>query len=1226
MEKVLINGINYELDSATRTASVCSLDNKGKYEGDIVILSSISHNGVLYSVISIHFKAFDGCTDLASITIPNSVISIKYGAFYDCIRLTSVSIPNSVTSIGGSAFFGCTSLTSITIPNSVTNIGDDVFRGCTGLTSIVVERGNTIYDSRNNCNAIIETATNTLIQGCNTTTIPNSVTSIGRGAFGGCSGLTSIAISDGVVSIGDGAFSGCTGLTSFAIPNGVANIGRFIFTGCKSLTSIIIPNSVTSIGSFFAFFDLPSLTSIIVEEGNAIYDSRNNCNAIIETATNTLIQGCNTTIIPDGVTSIGVGAFSGCTNLISISIPDSVMSIEGCAFFGCTNLVSITISNSITSIKKCAFESTPWFENLPDGVIYIGSVLYKNKGDMPENTSVVIKEGIVSIAEGAFFNCEGLVSINIPNSVTHIGASVFSGCTNLTSITIPNSVTSIGGVGGVRGATFARCTSLSSITIPDSVTDIGESTFSGCTNLTSITMSNSVTSVKHGIFHDCSNLSSYIIPNGVTFIEWGAFDGCTGLASVTIPNSVTKIGDLAFRNCASLVAITVPDSVTSIGEQAFCDCKKLTSITIPDSVTNIGKQAFAGCSQLVSCNIPTGMSIIAHNIFGGCINLKSIVIPENITRIENQAFYNCASLGSVVIPKSITNIGSEYVFAHCSNLTSIAVDKENSVYDSRNECNAIIETKTDTLLAGCHTTIIPNTVRRIGKTAFYECWRMAFIHIPNSVEDIGKDAFGGCSSLTSITIPDSVNTIAKDAFYECKQLRTIRIPKGKKSIFCEDDLRALIGKIIEYKESLIGDIQYELDDNLTAIVCAKTDKYAGDIVIPTRVEQDGSTYTIDRIAQDAFRDCYDLTSVTLPKTITEIGADIFSGCENLQTIRVPQGMTEAFCKMGLEPWRDKIVEPRQEEYTILLNIARGYELGIGMARNLAQAVLCYVQAADKGCADAAYHLGELYEEGKALPQDYQQAADWFAKASQLYHPNGEARRQACLRVIEEENARLSAFQEEQRATRQAQLAQLVAAQKPQKTILFFDTETNGLPANYKLGVTATDNWPRLIQLGWIITDESGNILKRKSQLIYPQSFTIDADVTRLTGITTADAQRNGVALSDVLSKFMADVESASLLVGHNVDFDMHIMGCELYRMGMNYQALIEKPSVCTMVRSTNFCAIPSTSRYYSGYKFPSLTELYTKLFGYAFSGAHDALSDITATKDCYFELLRRGII
>ena len=176
-------------------------------------------------------------------------------------------------------------------------------------------------------------------------------------------------------------------------------------------------------------------------------------------------------------------------------------------------------------------------------------------------------------------------------------------------------------------------------------------------------------------------------------------------------------------------------------------------------------------------------------------------------------------------------------------------------------------------------------------------------------------------------------------------------------------------KIIEYTPALINGVQYELDSDLTAIVCAGTKKYAGEVVVPMRVEQEGMTYIVNRLCERAFADCYELTAVTLPKSITEIGKDVFLGCENLHTIRVPQGMTDKFCQMGLESWCDKIVEPRQEEYTILLNIARGYELGIGMARNLAQAVLCYAQAADKGCAEAAYHLGELYAEGKGLPQD-----------------------------------------------------------------------------------------------------------------------------------------------------------------------------------------------------------------------------------------------------------------
>lgn len=194
-----------------------------------------------------------------------------------------------------------------------------------------------------------------------------------------------------------------------------------------------------------------------------------------------------------------------------------------------------------------------------------------------------------------------------------------------------------------------------------------------------------------------------------------------------------------------------------------------------------------------------------------------------------------------------------------------------------------------------------------------------------------------------------------------------------------------------------------------------------------------------------------------------------------------------------------------------------------------------------------------------------------------------------------------------------------------KTILFFDTETNGLPRDYKAGITSTANWPRMIQLGWIITDEEGKVLKQESRLIYPD-FVINEAVTRLTGITTEQARRDGTDISEVLPEFMADVENASLLVGHNIDFDRHIVGCEMVRMQSDPRTLMTKPAVCTMQRSTNFCAIPSKSSYHTDYKYPTLTELYTKLFGHAFSGAHDALADITATKECYFELCKRGVI
>ncbi len=245
-----INGIYYLLDNSTKTASVTYTGNKFNgddetpnpnsiaYKGSITIPSSVSYHGTTYSVTSIGIDAFADCSGLTNITIPYSVTSIGEGVFSRCTSLTSVTIPNSVTTIEGSAFLLCWSLTSITIPSSVTSIGDEAFSACTGLTSIKVAAGNTKYDSRDNCNAIIETASNTLIAGCMNSTIPNSVTSIGKGAFNGCEGLTSITIPNSVTSIGEYAFSGCSGLTSITIPNSVTSIGYWAFEGCEALKRI----------------------------------------------------------------------------------------------------------------------------------------------------------------------------------------------------------------------------------------------------------------------------------------------------------------------------------------------------------------------------------------------------------------------------------------------------------------------------------------------------------------------------------------------------------------------------------------------------------------------------------------------------------------------------------------------------------------------------------------------------------------------------------------------------------------------------------------------------------------------------------------------------------------------------------------------------------------------------------------------------------------------------
>ena len=474
--------------------------------------------------------------------------------------ITEVIIEKGVTSIGSRAFSYCTNLESITIPNSVTSIGSQAFSDCTNLESI---------------------------------TIPNSVTSIGNYAFYNCTSLESITIPDSVTSIGEDAFSGCTSLESVTIGDGVTSIDWHAFSNCTSLESITIPNSVTSIGNY-AFYNCTSLTSITVDEDNAFYSSHDgvlfNKNKL-ELITYPASKAERNYNIPDSVTSIDGGAFSGCTSLESITIPDSVTSIGYSTFEYCTSLESITIPDSVTSIGNYAFYNCTSLTSITvdeDNAFYSshdGVLFNKNKSELitypagKAERNYNIPNSVTSIGNSAFYNCTSLKTVTIGDSVTSIGYEVFENCTSLESITIPDSVTSIG------YEAFENCTSLESITIPDSVKSIGNYAFEGCTSLTSITVDedNAFYSSHDGVLFNKNKSELITYPAGKAERNYN------------IPNSVTSIGNSAFYNCTSLKTVTIGDSVTSIGWCAFSSCTNLKTITLSKNTTNINTNSFNGC-------------------------------------------------------------------------------------------------------------------------------------------------------------------------------------------------------------------------------------------------------------------------------------------------------------------------------------------------------------------------------------------------------------------------------------------------------------------------------------------------------------------------------------------------------------------------------------------------------------------------------------------------------
>ena len=598
-----------------------------------------------------------------------------------------------------------------------------------------------------------------------------TVDTIGRTAFNGRFSLESVTIQSGVTSIESSSFCDCISLINITIPSSVTSIDYWAFSNCDSLTNVYYNGTIEdwcniefNYGEANPMFHAEHFYMLDENEEYQEVTEINIPNTVtsIEFGQFCGFDNVTSILISEKVASIGDDAFFDCTSLTSITIPESVESIGERAFAGCTSLANITIPSSIISSGDSAFNECDSLTN----VYYNGTIedwcnITFNYG---YSNPLAFTENFYMLDENDEY--QEVTEIEIPNTISSLSFHFYQ-FKNLKSIIIPSSVTSIG-IG-----TFYNCSSLTSIEIPSSVESMGDYAFYGCSSITSIEIPSSVESIGKSAFYECTSLETLTIQEGVTSIGDYTFYGCSNLTSIEIPSSVESIGYGAFALCANLTSATVSANV--IGDFVFFECTSLETLTITNDVTSIGIAAFSKCTSLEALTIQEGIISIGEDAFSYCSSLTSIEIPSSVITIDTFAFFGCIGLTSIEIPSSVTSIG-DGVFGECSILTSIVVDENNTTYDSRNNCNAIIETDTNNLLVGCKNTIIPNTITNILSCAFYGCTGLTSIEIPSSVTSIGDNVFCECSNLTNVVILGDVTTIDAYAFEKCTSLESIVIP------------------------------------------------------------------------------------------------------------------------------------------------------------------------------------------------------------------------------------------------------------------------------------------------------------------------------------------------------------------------------------------------------------------------------------------------------------------
>lgn len=686
------------------------------------------------AVEEVHRNAFWG-SSFQSLVFPAATKIIEQECINYCPRLKRVIFGGGVEHVGFLAFAYCDSLQLVDMGASNAVLNAYSFSSCTQLETFVCTQ----------------------------------IRTIGNNAFEYNFSLCNLSLGDSLSYIGSLAFLSCGSLTRFVLPAATSAIGENPFAGCGALDSIS------------------------VRPGNTTYDSRNNCNAIIETSSNVIVTGCARTVIPTSCVCIGGYAFCGCYRITSITIPENIRFIGNNAFESCSSLQYVDLSDSVTDVGCKAFSACTSLQT----PIYNSHLFAR----IPESFS------------GVF---------TMPTGIQQITCGAFCDSPNLTSVVMPQSLRAIG------GSAFDNCLMLDTITIPSRVNRLDDLAFYHCENLSRITLPDSINYIAFGLFYACYNLRSIVIPDLVSHIQDLAFEYCYRLQHVTLPANLEVIGN-PFYGCDSLNSIVwnakncrwnnwwlnhlSPDEALANGHHCntafypirhnvtsfvfgdsvrvippfLCyEMDNLTQLTLPANIDSIGRYAFDHCDNVSTinwnprrCNNPE--SYIYSPFYTFRDNVTSFTFGDSVRDIPAYLCHGMSNIHQLHIPSLVSNIGP-YAFRYLNQLDTIWVDSANTFYDSRNHCNALMQTQNDSLLVGCWKSVIPSNTRTIAPYAFRNVARLTDVVVPEGVTYIGREAFYGCADIDSLTLPTRLAHIQDYTFQDCSSMRYLRMPDSLQTV------------------------------------------------------------------------------------------------------------------------------------------------------------------------------------------------------------------------------------------------------------------------------------------------------------------------------------------------------------------------------------------------------------------------------------------------------------